>query len=123
MSVAAPAGQALADIAGAELVVAGREDDVATIVAGIRARPNADVIILLVGADVAPLDRALMLAAIAPLAVELAPRVRLAAIDAVPDAAPEDIAAAARFLALARSTTGQILVVRPASGFQGLRSG
>jgi hypothetical protein len=71
-----------------------------------------DSVLLLIAADVPALDRAMLRAAIGPLAIELAPSKRLNAVDVVGDASDEDVIAAARFLAAAASTTGQILDVR-----------
>lgn len=61
--------------------------------------------------DVPALDRAMMLAAIAPLAIELGPERRIGALDVRQDASWDDILSAARFLAGAGSTTGQTLTV------------
>ena len=92
------------------VVVADAGVPVAPIIAALR-RSGAEFALLVVDAPVPALDRALLLAAIGPLAVELAPRTRIGAIDIAPGAALSDVAAAAAFLAGARSTTGQVLKI------------
>jgi hypothetical protein len=92
------------------VVVADAGAAVVAIVAALR-RSDAEFALLVVDAPVPALDRALLLAAIEPLAVELAPHMRIGAIDVAPGALLTDVAAAAAFLAGARSTTGQILKI------------
>ncbi|WEK01756.1 MAG: hypothetical protein P0Y59_08805 [Candidatus Sphingomonas phytovorans] len=74
---------------------------------------EADIVLLLLDSSVPAIERAMLIAAIGPLAVELASYTRIGAIDVVAGAEEGDVAAAARFLAAARSTTGQILRVAP----------
>ncbi|OYY68441.1 Rossmann fold domain-containing protein [Sphingomonas sp. 28-63-12] len=71
----------------------------------------ATAIVVIVPADWAPLDRHLLVAAIEPLAIELAPATRVNALDIAPGAQMADIAAAAIFLLSAQSVTGQILAI------------
>ena len=92
------------------VVVADAGAPVDPIIATLR-RNDAGFVLLVVEAPVPALDRALLLAAIGPLAVELAPHTRIGAIDIAPGAALSDIVAAAVFLAGARSTTGQVLKI------------
>lgn len=67
--------------------------------------------LVVVDAAASSVDRAMMLAAIGPLAVELGPERRIGALDVGIDGAPADSVSAARFLAGAGSTTGQILAL------------
>ena len=83
-------------------------------VAAVRAAPRGSgVVLLVIEAQVAAIDRAMLIAALGPLAIELAPATRLVALDLAADAAPADVAAAAEYLAGARSTTGQMLRITP----------
>ncbi|WP_404368210.1 Rossmann fold domain-containing protein [Sphingomonas sp. MMS24-J45] len=78
--------------------------------ADLAAVPDAVAVALLViASDVPDLDRAMVLAAIGPLAAARAPAQRIAAIDVAPGADEADVVAAARFLAGAESSTGQAL--------------
>ncbi|PTS72716.1 hypothetical protein DBR17_19140, partial [Sphingomonas sp. HMWF008] len=78
--------------------------------ADIASLPDTPAILLLVIAtDVPDLDRAMLLAAVGPLAVEIAPDRRIAAIDVGPGADPDDVVAASQFLTSAESSTGQVL--------------
>ena len=70
---------------------------------------NSFMVLVLADADLPSLDRAMLLAAIGPLAVARAPAGRIGALDIAPSASHEAIAAAAQFLVGATSTTGQIL--------------
>lgn len=82
-------------------------------VAAVRAAPRDSGLVLLVIDDaMAAVDHAMLLAAVAPLAVELAPQTRLVALDLGASAAREAVLAAAEFLVTARSTTGQVLEIR-----------
>ncbi|MES2451426.1 MAG: hypothetical protein V4610_12755 [Pseudomonadota bacterium] len=103
--------ESLATATGAILVTAeaGRAGET---VERLRAT-EADIVLLLLDSPLPAIDRAMLIAAIGPLAVELASRARIGAIDVMAGAAAEDVAATARFLAAARSTTGQILRIAP----------
>ncbi|MGY4398890.1 hypothetical protein ACVWZA_004100 [Sphingomonas sp. UYAg733] len=70
---------------------------------------KTEMTLILVGPDLTGIDRAMLVAAIAPLAIELAPARRIGALDVADGAAAADVAAAARFLIEAGSTTGQTL--------------
>jgi hypothetical protein len=109
MSVAEAVRNALATAPDAVLVVAeaGR---VGESVARLRAT-SAEMVLLLIDSAIPAIERAMLIAAIGPLAIERAPRGRIGAIDVAPGAATEDVAAAARFLSAARSTTGQVLTI------------
>lgn len=93
---------------GQAAVLAARVPVAAT-VAAIEAA-DAEIVLVLVGADLPAVERAMLLAAIGPLAVARAP-VRVCALDVGADADEADVVAAARYLAGAGSTTGQVLVV------------
>jgi hypothetical protein len=80
------------------------------LVAGIRAATTGLVLLLVLPAT-SELQRAMLLAAIGPLAVERAPAHRICALDVKSGAAADDIVAAARFLASAASTTGQVIAI------------
>ncbi|QQV76287.1 hypothetical protein H5J25_12375 [Sphingomonas aliaeris] len=67
--------------------------------------------LVVVDSTSASVDRAMMLAAIGALAIELGPERRIGALDVGIDGAPADSVSAARFLAGAGSTTGQILAL------------
>ncbi|TXC70697.1 hypothetical protein FSB78_06930 [Sphingomonas ginsenosidivorax] len=72
--------------------------------------------IVLVIAPRAPLEMALARAAIAPLAIERAPAMRVNAVVPGVGADAHDVEAAVAYLENARSTTGQILdVTQPSS--------
>ncbi|WP_374945201.1 Rossmann fold domain-containing protein [Sphingomonas sp.] len=82
-----------------------RGDDVAVIV---RAAAGEALTLILDGGE--SVEHAVLLAAIAPLAIERAP-MRVNAVVAGVGADPADIEAAVAFLDSARSTTGQLLRV------------
>lgn len=71
----------------------------------------APVIVLLIGPEIPPVEHAMLIAAIGPLAIEVAPATRLCALDILHDADLADVIAAARFLTSAESTTGQVLQI------------
>ena len=116
MTIAAAVRVALADLPAAAIVVAepgfGPGLGIADIVGKMRSA-EGEIILLLIDSEVAALDRAMLIAAIGPLAIERAPATRVGTIDIIGGAAQKDVEAAARFLATARSTTGQVLVVAP----------
>lgn len=92
------------------LVVANAETALVDVLARLRAASLDETVLVLIEPDFAAIDRAMLIAALGPLAVELAPK-RIAAIAAADGAPIDDVVAAARYLAAARSTTGQTLVV------------
>ena len=67
--------------------------------------------IVVIPATLDPLAMAQARAAIGPLAIELAPAVRVNAVAPTEHAQHADVDAAVAFLEQARSTTGQLLVV------------
>jgi hypothetical protein len=80
----------------------------------IRAAAVDHPMVLIVLVSTVPnLDRNMLLAAIGVLAVDCAPHARIAALHVSADAEIADVVAAARFLATAASTTGQILRISP----------
>ncbi|WP_353204517.1 Rossmann fold domain-containing protein [Sphingomonas sp.] len=80
----------------------------------IRAAAVDHALVLMVLAPTVPiLDRNMLLAAVGVLAVDCAPRARIAALDVRPGADVDDVVATALFLATAESTTGQIVPVTP----------
>ena len=81
--------------------------EVATMAAAVRSTTE-DVIVVL-AADLDALTMATMRAAIAPLAIEKAPEVRVNAVLPGVDHDVRDVAEAIDFLVTAASTTGQIL--------------
>lgn len=106
--VAAELGETVA------LVIADAGRATVAVIAELRAvrTDERDSVLLLISRDVPALDRAMLRAAIGPLAIELSPVTRLNAVDVAEDAADDDVIAAARFLAAAESTTGQLLEIR-----------
>ncbi|WP_260598454.1 Rossmann fold domain-containing protein [Sphingomonas endolithica] len=80
------------------------------LIAGIRAA-TTEFVLLLVLPTTPELDRAMLLAAIAPLAAERAPGHRICALDIKAGATVANIVATAQFLARAGSTTGQVIAV------------
>ena len=68
--------------------------------------------VVLIPADLDALNMAQARAAIGPLAIELAPAVRVNAVVPAKGARQADVDAAVAFLEQARSTTGQLFVVR-----------
>jgi len=99
-----------AEFTDLEIVIAESGCDVAEIVSRLRAS-GAGIALLLIDSPVSALDRAMLCAAIGPLAIDLAPQARIGAIDIANGAATANVVAAANYLASARSTTGQILTV------------
>lgn len=83
---------------------------VGTLVAAVH-EGAAEAIIVEVAPGIAALERHLILAAMAPLAIELAPATRLCAIDVGAGAAAADVAAVRDYLAGADGTTGQVVQV------------
>lgn len=82
-------------------------------VTAVRAAPrDSGMVLLVIDGAVAALDRAMLIAAVAPLAVELAPQTRLGALDVGPEADGDAVVAAAEYLVGAHSTTGQVLEIR-----------
>lgn len=106
-SVAAVPGDAAA------LVTAGGEDSVESVLHRLRAAgaDGRESILLVIEADVAAIERAMLRGALGPLAIEFAPACRINALDVMAGAADDAVMAAASFLATARSTTGQVVVI------------
>ncbi|WP_010215803.1 Rossmann fold domain-containing protein [Sphingomonas sp. PAMC 26621] len=94
--------------ATATLVVADAQSTPATVIDTVRAAGGGEAVVILLLPAVSAMERAMLLAALGPLAGELAPR-RVCAIDVAEAAPTEHVVTAARFLAGARSTTGQVL--------------
>jgi len=101
------------DIAVVHSLNASVEACIATIRSA--AASHCAAIVWIVGPHIPALERALIMASIEPLAIELAPTMRLCAVEATPGAAAAQIWASARFLFSATSTTGQLLQVGQAS--------
>ena len=101
---------ALAELSDLEIVIAESGCDVAEIVSRLR-RSEAETALLLIDSSVSTIERAMLSAAIGPLAIERAPLARIGAMDIANGAALADVVAAANYMASARSTTGQILTV------------
>lgn len=97
----AVAGQAV-------LVLADSGRSMAETLAALRITGVEDATLLLILPTVAAIDRAMLIAALGPLAIELAPR-RITALDVADGADIAAIIAAATYLVAARSTTGQSL--------------
>lgn len=104
---------ALAESSDLEIVIAESGCDVAEIVSRLQSS-GAVVTLLLIDSSVPTLDRAMLSAAIGPLAIDRAPQARIGAIDIANGAAMADVVAAANYLASARSTTGQTLRISTA---------
>lgn len=94
----------------AELIVVDSGRPVSDVVAAIHSAARRDAVVVLILPEVAEIDRRMVLAALKPLAIAVAPS-RIGAIDVAPGATSAAVAAAARHLALARSTTGQSLQI------------
>jgi len=94
----------------ARVIALGAGATVGALVAAVQ-EGAAEVIVVEVAPEIAALERHLILAAIAPLAIELAPATRLCAIDVGAGAAAEDVAAVRDWLAGADCTTGQVVAV------------
>ena len=92
------------------LIELGEGATVGALVAAVR-EGAAEVIVVEVAPDIPALERHLILAAIAPLAIELAPATRLCAIDVGAGAQAVDVAAVRDWLAGAACTTGQVVAV------------
>ena len=89
------------------LLTLERGGNIATLVRGASGGSR----IVLIPATLDPLAMAQARAAIGPLAIELAPAVRVNAVVATEGADPADVDAAVTFLENAPSTTGQLLDV------------
>lgn len=100
---AALAGQAAVVVADATVALTD-------VLASLRTVSPDDAVIVLILPDLSAIDRAMLLAALGPLAIELAPR-RIAAIDVVDGASCQRVLAAVHYLAAACSITGQYLRV------------
>ncbi|BCA61828.1 hypothetical protein HMP09_1062 [Sphingomonas sp. HMP9] len=87
------------------LLILERGGDIATLVRGVAGGSR----VVLIPATFDPLAMAQARAAIGPLAIELAPAVRVNAVVAPEGADPADVEAAVTFLENAPSTTGQLL--------------
>ncbi|MBA4047045.1 MAG: hypothetical protein C0476_00730 [Sphingomonas sp.] len=96
---------------GARVITLDAGATVGALVDAVRDRGAAAVIVVEVAPDIAALDRHLILAAIAPLAIECAPGTRLCAIAVGEGADPADVAALRAYLASADCTTGQVVAV------------
>ncbi|WP_147453149.1 Rossmann fold domain-containing protein [Sphingomonas sp. PP-CE-3A-406] len=83
------------------------------IVSLIRSAEAESIVVVVVQPSANALWTALARAAIPPLAIERAPGCRVNAVFAEEGACDADVDAAAEFLDCARSTTGQIIDVRP----------
>lgn len=83
-------------------------DTVAALIEAVRAA--AGDVSVVIRADLPALERALLLAAIAPLAIERTPA-RINALDCAEGVAPEAVAEALAFLERADCTTGQVLAL------------
>lgn len=99
----------------ARVITLGEDATVGALVAAVRESAAAGtatgVIVVEVAAGIAALERHLILAAIAPLAIELAPGTRLCAVDVGAGADAEDVAAVRDWLSGAECTTGQVVTV------------
>ncbi|MBA3878843.1 MAG: hypothetical protein C0500_03905 [Sphingobium sp.] len=94
----------------ARVITLGAGATVGALVAAVQ-ESAAEVIVVEVAPEIAALERHLILAAIVPLAIELAPGTRLCAIDVGAGAEAEDVAAMRDWLAGAECTTGQVVAV------------
>ena len=108
--LAGPLRSALASQEYAAVVILAAAD-ADTLVARVRSASEPVVLVVLDEAALDSLQLALLTATIGPLAVELAPTRRLCAASAATTAQTPLIAATLRYLANARSTTGQVLRV------------
>ena len=94
----------------AVLIFAADGDAIARVEAAARTGP---LVLLLIEDSVSNLDRTMLLSALGPLSVALAPSRRIAALDLAAGADVEDVLASALFLSSANSTTGQALRITP----------
>ena len=111
MSLAEAVSDSLAQASGtiaATILIPAEPGRAGETVERLRASQGA-MVLLLIESSIPAVDRAMLIAAIGPLAIARAPHGRIGAIEVAPGAAVEDVAEAARFLSTARSTTGQIL--------------
>lgn len=115
-----PGADPIASAVAAALAAAGMSGEVLIVAAGMSAGGIVDrlraaaadspaALVVVVRADVGEPDRAMLIAAIGPLAVAFAPATRLSLVDVGAGAAADATGAAACFLATAVSTTGQIV--------------
>lgn len=92
------------------MILIGAGDDAAAFARAVRDAAGPAVIVA-VAADVPPVERAAMLAMVAPLALELAPARRLAAIAIGPGADTAAIEQCVHYLRDAPAVTGQIVAI------------
>ncbi|MFA5965379.1 MAG: Rossmann fold domain-containing protein [Sphingomonas sp.] len=109
--IAARVATALGDAAAVVAVTADGTGESA--LHGVRAAVSAgrESVLVIIEQDVAAIHRAMLRAAIGPLAIESAPASRINALDIAAGAAADAVIAAAIFLAHAHSTTGQVIEV------------
>ena len=98
---------------GASLIRAAADTPVDLTLAAVRlaVEGGAESVLLLIESDVTDLTRAMLCAAIGPLAIANAPGHRVNALDLAPGVDDDAVRAAALFLVGARSTTGQVIRV------------
>ncbi|CAN5480242.1 hypothetical protein BH10PSE14_BH10PSE14_14750 [soil metagenome] len=97
----------------AAIVTAAADNMVESILHDVRAAAavSGESVLVLIEHDVAAVSRAMLRAAIGPLAIECSPGSRINALYITADASADDVIAAAIFLACAHSTTGQVIDV------------
>ncbi len=94
-------------------VIADAADGPMQVIARLREavlQPGGAIVLIIV-AEIAAIDRALMIAAIGPIAIERAPVVRVSVLDVGECADDDAVATAALFVAAATCTTGQVIRV------------
>ncbi len=105
-------GGALPDLLSSDLILIP-SGEINAVLDRVRAVPSPATVIVVDGAATPPFDAHLLLASIEPLAIEAAPKRRISAVHAAPNADPADVAAATAFLLSAISVTGQIIRIDP----------
>ncbi len=83
--------------------------DVATLIEGTRASTAQAIVIVVEMAAMKAIDAHLLIAAIEPLAIELAPQQRLCAVQVQPEVEMEDVLGTIAYLIGAKSVTGQVI--------------
>jgi hypothetical protein len=96
------------DTVQADRLIIVADGDLAAMLAKVR-QSRAGAVVVLIDPAVARIDAHVMLAAIEPLAIEIAPMRRVSAVQVGQGAIAGDVAAAAGFLLNAVSITGQIV--------------
>jgi hypothetical protein len=109
--IAGRVATALGDDAALVTVAAGSAIESVLLKVHAAVSAGRQSVLVMIDPDVAGISRAMLRAAIGPLAIASAPATRVNALDIAAGASTDAVIAAAAFLATAGSTTGQVIDV------------